>query len=100
MPEFRLRTPEELGDHEPDPYLDYPEDHLWLRRADDSMTVIGRDRLDALRHGGAPQNPVEQLIADNLGWLEVYLTWFRGEWPVTITEGKPLPTLYPERLPP
>ncbi len=71
--------------------LDWPENFLWVRLADNRMTVIDGDRLHDLRGGATPETPTEELLAGNAEWLRIYLAHCFGVWPITIPADGPLP---------
>jgi hypothetical protein len=72
--------------------LDFPEDFLWIRHADNSQTVIHRDRLEELFYGGAvPETPAEKLLVENREWLRILVQHALGERPIHIDEAGPLP---------
>jgi hypothetical protein len=73
--------------------LEYPEDFLWVHRADRSLIPIAERRLRELLGGAAPETPTESLLAGNRDWLRVYLASWVGQYPIAVTEGEALPEL-------
>jgi hypothetical protein len=79
--------------------LDWPEDHLWIRREDGSLTIIDRDRLHDLLYGGAtPEDTTEEILVQNHEWLRICVKHSLGEWPITIPAAGPLPEWDPRWL--
>jgi hypothetical protein len=73
-------------------HLEIPEDYLWIRRANGPTYAIPGDRLRELYAGGAaPEDPTEEMLVQNPAWLRIYVKHALGEWPITISEARPLP---------
>ena len=92
-----------LDSSTPMPATDYPlahpEDYLWVRLADDRLTVIDGDRLRKLYYGtAAPEDKTEEKLVQNREWLRVHVKHCLGEWPITVPVAGPLPEWNPRWL--
>lgn len=73
-----------------DDALKSPEDYLWVNRGDGTRWAIDRDRLWELYEGAAPEDEVEQMLANDREWLRILVKYALGEYLITISPGEPL----------